>query len=381
MKKLSLVLLTILSFNVLLTTADARQLRYTTGHPPNSDGHLGAETYATFVKEHSKGELSIRVFPMSLLSYAETSDGLRDGIADIGMVLGPYFPSHYPRLNMLSDASMLLAFNEKAKDMEGMIYSGALAEFLFFHCPSCLQEFADQNQVFTGVSGSSRYGLVCTREINSLSDLQGRRIRVAGPSWARWAEYIGASPISMPGNEMYEALSQGVIACASTSAPELVNLRLMEVAQDVTMEVPGGIFAGAATTQVNQNTWDKLNTQQKTTLIRGGAVYSADLSTQYQRSAAKALQESEDAGVRVADAPQDVREKTITFIDEDMNTIVNHYSSRYGIKEAEEMITTFRPLLEKWTELVQDITSSEQLAELYWNEVYSKVDPEALGKK
>jgi TRAP-type C4-dicarboxylate transport system substrate-binding protein len=380
MRKFGLVVLAILSFNMLLTTADARQLRYATGHPPNSDGHLGAETYAKFVKEHSNGELSVRVFPMSLLSYAETSDGLRDGIADVGMVLGPYYPSHYPRLNMLSDASMLLAFNEKAQDMEGLIYSGALAEFMFFHCPDCHQEFANQNQVFTGVSGSSRYGLVCTRPINSLSDLQGRRIRVAGPSWARWAEYMGAAPTSMPGNEMYEALSQGVITCASTSAPELVNLRLMETASDVIMEVPGGIFAGAATTQINKNVWKKLTTQQKTLLIRGGAVYSADLSIRYQKSAVKALQASEESGVRISKAPQDVREKTIAFIDADMKTIVDHYSSRYGISDANEMIARFRPLLEKWTDLVQDVSNAEDLAEIYWQEVYSKVDPETLGK-
>src|SRR5690625_3408122 len=290
MKRFALAVLAIVSFNLLLTTADARQLRYVTGHPPNSDGHHGAETYANFVKERSKGELTVRVFPMSLLSYAETSDGLRDGIADIGMVLGPYFPSHYPRLNMLSDASMLLAFNDKAKDKEGLSYSGGLAEFVFFHCPGCQQEFAEQNQVFTGVSGSSRYGLVCTREINSLADLQGRRIRVAGPSWSRWAEYMGAAPISMPGNEMYEALTQGVITCASTSAPELINLRLMEPATDVIMEVPGGIFAGAATTHINRDVWNKLSKEQQITLIHGGAVYSADLSMRYQQSAAKALE-------------------------------------------------------------------------------------------
>lgn len=380
MRKLGLIASVILAFNMLFTTADARQLRYATGHPPNSDGHLGAETYAKFINKHSGGELSVRVFPMSLLSYAETSDGLRDGIADIGMVLGPYFPSHYPRLNMLSDASMLLAFNENAQDMEGLIYSGALAEFIFFHCPGCHEEFANQNQVFTGVSGSSRYGLVCTRPINSLNDLQGRRIRVAGPSWARWAEYMEASPVSMPGNEMYEALSQGVITCASTSAPELANLRLMEPASDVIMEVPGGIFAGAATTQVNKSVWNRLTKEQRVALIRGGAVYSADLSVRYQQSAAKALQDSEKSGVRISKAPQDVREKTIAFIDSDMKTIVDHYSSRYGVSDASEMIESFRPLLEKWTGLVQDVNSAEELAELYWQEIYSKVNPDTLGK-
>lgn len=39
----------------------------------------------------------------------------------------------------------------------------------------------------------------------------------------------------------------------------------------------------------------------------------------------------------------------------------------------------FRPVLERWVDLVQGIDSAEALADRYWEEVYSKVDVSQYG--
>ena len=57
---------------------------------------------------------------MSLLNLAEMSDGVRDGIADIGNVLTPYFPRQYPHANMAAELTMLLALDSRAKGRQGM---------------------------------------------------------------------------------------------------------------------------------------------------------------------------------------------------------------------------------------------------------------------
>jgi hypothetical protein len=34
----------------------------------------------------------------------------------------------------------------------------------------------------------------------------------------------------------------------------------------------------------------------------------------------------------------------------------------------------------KWTELTRNVASAEELAEIYWNEIYSKIDVATYGK-
>src|SRR5690606_30902382 len=64
------------------TSAFARTISYATGYPPNSIGSDSALAYADALKELSGGDLSVKVFPMSLLSFSEASPGIRDGMAD-----------------------------------------------------------------------------------------------------------------------------------------------------------------------------------------------------------------------------------------------------------------------------------------------------------
>src|SRR5690625_7700605 len=83
----------------------AKTLRYAIGHPPSSFVVQAGEKYAEALEEYSNGELSVRIFALSLLNMAETSAGLRDGITDVGFVLTPYFPAEYPHNNKIGRAS------------------------------------------------------------------------------------------------------------------------------------------------------------------------------------------------------------------------------------------------------------------------------------
>lgn len=69
----------------------SQKLRYATSWPPGSIGADAAKLYAEAVSEYSEGEISVKVYPMTLLNAAETSSGVRDGMADIGFVFAGYF--------------------------------------------------------------------------------------------------------------------------------------------------------------------------------------------------------------------------------------------------------------------------------------------------
>lgn len=267
---------------------------------------------------------------------------------------------------------------EKAQGREGMIFMGALSEFTFFNCPECSQEFSAQNQVYTGSTGGTSYGLVCNEPVETEADLKGMRLRVGASNWSRWAESVGASPVTMSANEMFEALGQGVVSCIVLASPEIHNFGLTDVVTDINMDVPGGPMPIAGT-NINADTWKSLSLEQREVMLRAASVFSAGVPWIYHQQEDRILSEAKQRGVAIHHADQALIDKTQAFIRDDMQHIAEGYRTRYGVENGEEMIANFQGLLEKWTDLVQNVETEQELADLYWEEIFSKVDVEKHG--
>nr|MBF0684941.1 C4-dicarboxylate TRAP transporter substrate-binding protein [Pseudomonas sp.] len=369
-----------LSAAVLATTfqaapLQARELRYAIGQPPGALPVKGGEKYADALKQYSNGKLTARVYAMSLLNMAETSEGVRDGIADIGFVLTPYFPSEYPHTNLISEASMMLRLmGDDLRGKEGMAFIPAMSEFIFQKCPECNTEFEKQNQVYTGHIGGSSYGLICNKPVSTREDMQGKRFRVGAANWSRWVSQMGGTPITMSANEMLEALMQGVVDCIVLSSPEIHNFGLRDAVTDISMTVPGGIFTTAGQ-NVNRDVWKKLSVEERQAMMRASAVAAAEVPFSYHLLENKILAELEAKGVKMHQADKGLVDATHNFIESDMQAIADYFSSKHGVKRGTEMITEFRQILEKWVGLIDKADGDvNKYADLYWEEVFSKVD-------
>lgn len=364
---------------VAATAVQARTITHATGYPPNSIGANSAHVFASALEEISGGDLKARVFAGSLLNFLETSPGIRDGMADSGFILMSYYPNEFPVSNLAGELSMLVEQVDLPATHTGLAFTGALAEFVFNDCPECVEEFAAQNQVFTGASASTGYIMLCNKPVTSLQETRGKRIRTAGPHWARWTEEVGATPVTMSIADTYEALNQGVLDCTLSSPTELDIFKLREVTSHVTLGVPGGVYGATAVNNVNRDVWRSLGEEGRRDLLKASAVLGADISWEYSLSA---LREIEDAGkydITVHQPAADLAELTAKFIPADISSIAANYERRYGVVGAELVVDSFTSLLKKWAELVKDVDSMEELADIYWNELYSKVDVNSYG--
>lgn len=360
--------------------AQARQLRHAVGQPPGAIPTKAAEEMSKIIARESGGALTTRVYAMSLLNMAETSAGLRDGIADIGFVLTPYHAAEYPHSNLISEASMAMRLmGDKVKGREGIIYVPAMAEFIFTKCPECHQEFARQNQVFGGIVGGSSYGLLCNKPVKSLEDMKGKRFRAGAANWSRWVAAMGGTPVTMTGNEMLESLKQGVVDCVVVSTPEVPNFGLAEAITDVSMGVPGGLFTTAGQ-NINLRVWRSLKPAERQALMKGAAHAAARVPWDYHQVEGQVLADLKKRGVREHATAPDLVAATQRFIEKDMDTMVKYFAERHGVKRGAEMLADFRALLDKWEGLTAGAKSADELAELYWREIYSKVDTARLGQ-
>nr|MCH9673767.1 C4-dicarboxylate ABC transporter substrate-binding protein [Gammaproteobacteria bacterium] len=83
----------------------AKTLKAAVGLGPKSQQVWAYKAFADYIQANS--DLKIKVFSMSLLNLKETPPGIRDGVADIGFVLPPYFPAEYAESNLAANLTML----------------------------------------------------------------------------------------------------------------------------------------------------------------------------------------------------------------------------------------------------------------------------------
>ncbi|MBJ6137068.1 C4-dicarboxylate TRAP transporter substrate-binding protein [Marinobacter litoralis] len=358
---------------------EAKQLSYATGYSPGSIGAKAAEVFAKDVEAHSGGDLKAKVYAQSLLGFSEIPPGIRDGMADSGLVLTPYFPSDFPSTNLATELTMLIELFDAPTENVGLAFAGAMAEFVFFNCPSCVTEYKQQNQLFLGGGGTSSYFLICNKPVSTLEDIKGKRLRIGGAQWARWADEVGATAVSIPQHETYEALSQGVVDCTVHSAPELTIVKLMEVTSDMTPNMPGGVFSGVAN-NINADVWKSLTSSERKTMLHASAAHASALSWGYAQAAFKNMKTAEAQGIKVHEAGESLVKVTREFIEQDLKAIAAKYADNYGLTSSPQLVESFRSLLTKWVALVKDVGSSEELTQIYWDEVYSKVDVDSYGR-
>ena len=96
------------------------------------------------------------------------------------------------------------------------------------------------------------------------ADAAGLKVRSAGATFSQMWAGAGASIVSIPSNEVYNALQQGVAQATDTSSGSFVSFRLYEQLKCLTAPGDNALWFMYEPVLISQRSWDKLNpTQQK----------------------------------------------------------------------------------------------------------------------
>lgn len=358
--------------------AQADTLKVAVGFPTGSAAVYALENFAKNVEATS--DLKVKVFSLSLLNLKETPPGIRDGIADMGFVLPPYYPAEFAEINLAANLSML-ATTGKQIASPGTAMGAAMTEYVFLHCPDCLTEQKRQNQVYLGTGTSPTYILHCTTPIRTMDDLKGKKYRSGAANFGRWAEAVGGTKVSVPGNDIYEAMAQGVVDCGMFSATELTNLQLFDVTKYITTKIPGGVFAGVATNSINRDVWADLNDAQREAIFKASARSSADVTWKYYADAKRNLNDAPGKGIEIIEPTAEMVKMSEDFVKADLAVISQQFTSDYGLSNVDAKIAKISELIEKYKGLTAGMEDdAEALAQLYWDEIMSKVDLSTYGR-
>ncbi|HTV67813.1 MAG TPA: TRAP transporter substrate-binding protein DctP [Rhizobiaceae bacterium] len=223
--------------------------------PEHAASATSIKAWADEVTKRTNGELKFRFFwAGSLLPAADMAQGVRDGRADIGLVAQVYIPSRLPLSTVDSVPFMtsnVRAFGHAFVDMyaesEAMQaeYANNGLHMLFF-AP------ADENLFYSKT------------ELNGVADLKDKRIRAIGLG-APALQAVGASPVAISQDQVYESLNKGLLDATSGATMDLgVDFGFHTVAPNI-IDPNYGIYASGSYS-INKAKYDALDPAVTTVL-------------------------------------------------------------------------------------------------------------------
>lgn len=224
-------------------------LRYGDPGPPTASIHTNLiAPWADKVNKEGGGALDVKVFVgYSLVNMVNTLDRVADGVADMAFcILGPV-SSQFPKTLVSTLPFEAENGHEAGLALQRLYDQGIIAD-----------EWKKVKPVAFGDFANLTYHTV--PPVKTLDDLKGLKISAQGRIEGQTLEALGAAPITLPINEVYEALKRGVVVGAAIGWPADVDFKLTEVAKNHLRESLGG---ASAVMIMNNNTYAKLSGKAK----------------------------------------------------------------------------------------------------------------------
>jgi TRAP-type mannitol/chloroaromatic compound transport system substrate-binding protein len=256
----------------------------------------GAEEFAKRVKELSGGKFEISVHAGGELMPAfGVVDGVQQGTVECAATAPYYFFGKDDTFAL----DCAIPFGMNSRQMTAWMFEGnGLKLFREFYSQYNIVNFPMGN---TGAQMGGWY----RKEVKSLKDIQGMKMRIGGFG-GKVLSAIGGVPQNIPGGEIYQALEKGTIDATEWVGPyDDQKLGFYKVAKNYVYPAwwEGGPQLAL---YVNTTAYNNLSPENKAIIEVASAYAHTDMQAKYDGRNPKALKELVGQGVKLQRMPKDV---------------------------------------------------------------------------
>lgn len=227
----------------------------------------------------------------SLYGFKDTLEAVGDGLTDAGWVGTLWEGSKMPLQN-------ITYFTPFVSD--DLVATLQIMNELHRELPELQAAWDDQNVVFLGASGVETYHLMTNFPVNSIADLEGRKILAPGPS-ANWIKHLGAVPVNgaLPTyyNQVQTGVADGMVIILTGAFPN----KHYEVAPYVTLVGLGAQMTGGL--GVNKDIWEGLSDDVRKVLTELGDEYTVAHAQEVMARYESFLAKLPEVGATVTELP------------------------------------------------------------------------------
>jgi TRAP-type mannitol/chloroaromatic compound transport system substrate-binding protein len=266
----------------------------------------GANVFAQAIAEVTNGRFNIEVFgPGEIVPALQVLDAVSNGTVELGHTATFYFVGKDPTFALAAG----LPFGPNQRQHQAWLYhGGGYAK---------VNEFLHKYNVhgIPAIATGCQMGGWFRKEINSVEDLKGLKMRIAGLAGKIWQK-LGAVPQQLPGGDVYPALERGVIDAAEWIGPyDDEKLGFYKVAPYY--YYPGWWeCSGNGVVMVNLEKWNALPDAYRKALHYVGGFAMMSMVAQYDALNPAALKRLVADGARLRAFPPEVMQAFARATDE-----------------------------------------------------------------
>lgn len=268
---------------------------FQTSGAAGDDVYRFLQTWAGWVADESDGRIEIQVLPAdAVVKYTETLDAVGANIIQGDFTDPSYFAGKDPAFSLIGN--MVGAWSHPSQLFDFMENGGGFEIF-----DKLLQRY---NVKLIGVASTGVEAFVSKIPIRKVEDLKGVKLRAPQGMVNNVFTAVGATPVNLPGSEVYTSLEKGVIDAsdytvfATNQAQGMNDIARYPI-------YPG--FHSMPTMQVTMNlgVWNSLPEDLKEVMRSTVDRFATYMVEQHEKLDKEAVAEAKAKGIEVVSWPEE----------------------------------------------------------------------------
>ena len=282
--------------------SEGKKIEFKLGHMNSPDHVQGTGAMIPFSEDVAKltdGRVNFKVYPGGALGGPkDTLDNIVTGIMDAGWGLHGYNAGKFPVHSVLQ-----LPFLADGTGAELSV----VAQKLYDEFPEIQEEYKDVKLLW--VHAADPYAIITKgKAVRSFDDVKGLKLRTPSVEAGEMIKSWGATPVSLPAPEIYDALQKGVIDGGVLPVAAIKDFNLTDIVDYVTL---GNFNTSIFYVLMNKNSWNKISPDDQKLIDKElvGLPMAEKAGKAFDQQKDKAEKEAKAAGVEFIELPGDELQK------------------------------------------------------------------------
>ncbi|MGP8305459.1 TRAP transporter substrate-binding protein [Vibrio sp. YIC-376] len=291
-----------ISLALLSTSAFAADFnfKFQSSDPSGDKNFQVQKEWTERVERMSGGRIEIDLLPVgAVVKHTETLGAIKMGVIDGHITATGYFSGQDPAFGLIGN--MVGAWSDTRQLLQYINYGGGYELMTELYAPYGVK--------YIGGSTTGVESFVSKVPLNGVDDLKGLKLRAPEGLVQQVFAAAGATPVNLPGSEVFTGLSKGVIDAADYTVFSTNHTAGMNDVATHPVQ-PGFHSLPTIDISMSQKKWDKLPADLQEIMTVSVRDFAEDITTQLRIADEKAVKEAEaNPNITIHDWSEEERKK------------------------------------------------------------------------
>lgn len=239
--------------------------------------------FAEAVLEQTEGRVDIKVYPNNELGAPSTTvDQVVGGSLDMGLTLAAYTPGRFPLTTILEFPFMF------DSSLQGNLVAADLRQDL--------QDSDYKDMKLLWIGGTDIAKILINKPVSTVDGLSGLKLRSPGLIYNDLFHQLGATELSLPVSDLYDAMDRGIVDGSLMSPSALISFKLAEVTKNV---IDLDVYMNPLIVVMNKDVWAKISAEDQQVIESLLAEFPEKVGTQYDHEFAAGMAKAAESNIQV----------------------------------------------------------------------------------